>query len=600
MVVVRPQDPARFSGTVVVEWMNVSGGQDGTPDWSFGHDDLIRNGDVYVGVSAQAVGINAAKTADPARYATLSHPGDSFSYDMFSQAGQAVRAMAPTVLAGLQPKVVIAEGESQSAFRLTTYTNAIAELVDVYDSYLINSRSGTSAPLSQAPQADIPAPPVVLQSDIGLPVLTYQTETDVAGPLNYLPARQNDSANFRLWEAAGTSHADTYLLNHSFDDNGTWASDLRQFASLSAPPSSISISGFSLTCPVPFNAGQQHYTFQAAQRNLIDWTWTGTAPRSMPRLSVDATVTPAVYLKDANGNVLGGVRSPAVDAPIATLSGTPPVGAPGFCVLFGQTRPFTPTELSARYPRADDFAQAWRQAVDRNLAAGYLLPHDAARLRDLVSYLNGTESLVSRIYLNLLGRNPDEAGLRYWSNAVLAGTPVGVVADSITRSTEFRSGVIAQDYQRYLNRTPSAAEVDFWLSQLNQGVTLGWLESFFASSQEFYDAVGGTDETWVQALYGVVLDREGSPSEVGYHVSGLAAGLSRFQVAGAFVLSSEHLGTVLDGYYRLLLDRPIDPSGRAWWTAVLQGGGRIEQVLAALVSSPESVARYVNLVPTAI
>ena len=29
----RPADAARFNGTVVVEWLNVSGGLDGAPDW---------------------------------------------------------------------------------------------------------------------------------------------------------------------------------------------------------------------------------------------------------------------------------------------------------------------------------------------------------------------------------------------------------------------------------------------------------------------------------------------------------------------------------------------------------------------------------------
>ncbi|MCW2620612.1 MAG: hypothetical protein JWL64_214 [Frankiales bacterium] len=384
LVVIRPQDPRTFSGTVVVEWLNVSSGADGSPDWSLGHDDLIRKGDVYVGVSAQAVGVNALKVADPARYAGLSHPGDSFSYDMYSQAGQAIRAGAPSVLGDLQPQRVIAEGESQSAFRMTTYVNAVAPLVNVYDSYLINSRSGTSAALSQAPQADVPAPAVVQQRDIGLPVLTFQTETDVAGPLGYLPARQDDSRTFRLWEVAGASHADTYLVAQAADDNTSWASDLDQFASMTAPPASVSLGGFSLTCPVPFNAGQQHYAFQTAQRNLIDWTRTGIAPRSMPRLSVDTSTTPASYRLDAQGNVLGGVRTPAVDAPIATLSGLPPAGAPGFCRLFGQTHPFTPSQLSALYPTQHDFAKAWKQAVLTDLKAGYLLREDATRLDDLV------------------------------------------------------------------------------------------------------------------------------------------------------------------------------------------------------------------------
>jgi hypothetical protein len=385
MVVVRPSDPSTFSGTVMVEWFNVSGGSDGAPDWSFAHDEMIRKGDVYIGVSAQTVGVAALKAIDPVRYGSLVHPGDSYSYDMFSQAAQAVHAQAATILGGLQPKRVIAAGESQSAFRLVTYVNAIDPLVNEFDSFLINSRSAGSAVLSQAPQAAIPTPAVVLTRTDSPPVLTFQTETDVAGPLFYLPARQPDSKTFRLWEVAGASHADAYLVTQFPDDDTSWASDLDQFAAMTSPPSSVSIGTFTLSCPVGFNTGEQHYVFQTAWRDLVSWTRTGTPPRSMPRLDVDTTTTPPSYRKDANGNVLGGIRNPAVDAPIATLSGVPPTGAPGFCVLFGQTHPFTPSQMSALYPTHKDFVKQWRAAVRSSAKAGYLLPEDAHRLEDVVS-----------------------------------------------------------------------------------------------------------------------------------------------------------------------------------------------------------------------
>src|SRR5262245_14152927 len=42
MVVIRPQDASRFSGTVLVEWLNVSGGVDANPDWMFLHRHLRR------------------------------------------------------------------------------------------------------------------------------------------------------------------------------------------------------------------------------------------------------------------------------------------------------------------------------------------------------------------------------------------------------------------------------------------------------------------------------------------------------------------------------------------------------------------------------
>jgi hypothetical protein len=139
MVVYRPINPKRFDGTAVVEWLNVSGGVDAAAAWLTDHVQMIRSGMVYVGVSAQAAGIvgssgslgasagqaGGIKGSDPARYGSLNHPGDSYSYSIFEQAGAAIRRDASTVLGGLAPKRILALGESQSAFRLVTYIDAL-------------------------------------------------------------------------------------------------------------------------------------------------------------------------------------------------------------------------------------------------------------------------------------------------------------------------------------------------------------------------------------------------------------------------------------------------------------------------------------------
>src|SRR5207249_3102102 len=41
VLVRRPVDASRFNGTVVVEWLNVSGGLDAGPDWSNLHRHLV-------------------------------------------------------------------------------------------------------------------------------------------------------------------------------------------------------------------------------------------------------------------------------------------------------------------------------------------------------------------------------------------------------------------------------------------------------------------------------------------------------------------------------------------------------------------------------
>ncbi|MGW3409645.1 alpha/beta hydrolase domain-containing protein [Streptomyces sp. NPDC000888] len=81
------------------------------PEWIHSHNEPIHEGYAWVGVSAQATGVAATETTDPVRYAALSHPGDSYSCDIYSLA---VRDSAATILGGLRPRTVLASGESQS------------------------------------------------------------------------------------------------------------------------------------------------------------------------------------------------------------------------------------------------------------------------------------------------------------------------------------------------------------------------------------------------------------------------------------------------------------------------------------------------------
>ena len=62
-VVRRPAEPAAFSGTVVVEWLNVSSGSDAAPDWTYLSDEIVRRGHVWAGVSAQYVGVEGGTAA---------------------------------------------------------------------------------------------------------------------------------------------------------------------------------------------------------------------------------------------------------------------------------------------------------------------------------------------------------------------------------------------------------------------------------------------------------------------------------------------------------------------------------------------------------
>ncbi|WTW98729.1 alpha/beta hydrolase domain-containing protein [Streptomycetaceae bacterium NBC_01309] len=359
-----PNDAARFNGTVVVEWFNVSAGFESAPDYQFMREEMLRRGYAWVGVSAQAAGIDAPpgpfglgglKSFSPARYGSLNHPGDAYSYDIFTQVAAALRVTgAGDLLGGLGtgtgggPGVgrrILANGESQSAFRLTTYVNAVQPLTGAYDGFLIHSRFSSAAPLGGGLQE--PALPVAfIRPDAGVPVLVTESETDV--PL-HLAARQDDSDAYRLWEMPGTSHADAFT------------------------------GAAAIGCDKPVNSGPQTYMMRAALRGLTTWAGGAAPPPTMPRIEVDAAGS---IVRDAHGNALGGIRTPQLDVPIAALRGDGNSGPNQFCQLVGTTVPFDAATLRARYPDHAAYVTAFDAAARRAADAGGILADDLPALHE--------------------------------------------------------------------------------------------------------------------------------------------------------------------------------------------------------------------------
>jgi Alpha/beta hydrolase domain len=389
IVVWKPADPADFNGTVFVEWLNVSPGFDNPPEWLNSHNHFVREGATWIGVSAQAASVRGGsrvlreegapppgglKAADPERYSTLEHPGDAFSYDVFTQAGVAVRGDGDGVnpLEGYDVERVIALGESQSAFRMTTYVNAIHRLARVYEGFLIHSRGGASARFGDEElgedDPDIPNN-VKIRPDLDVPVLVFQTEGDLFG-LGYLPARQPDSKNVRLWEVAGTSHADAYL-------GGLALTDLGDGSAAVALLDPAQASGGRLSCAKPVNANAQYTVLNAALVGIERWVRDGTPPRRWPRITTTGSGDNAAIVRDEQGIARGGIRTPIVEVPLATNDGEVNRGAT-FCRLFGRTRPYDAATLAELYPNgSSDYVAAFDKAVDKAVQQGIWLEPDA-------------------------------------------------------------------------------------------------------------------------------------------------------------------------------------------------------------------------------
>ena len=395
MVILKPTDLARFNGSVIVEWLNVTGGIDAPAEWFMAHREIIRAGYIYVAVSVQRVGVEGGlsrgvdmslKTTNPQRYSRLKHPGDAFAYDIFSQAGRLLRdAERNGILGALNPKYVLAVGESQSAMFLTTYVNAIDPLAQVYDGFLIHSRFASVGPLDgssmfEPSKAAMPSAPT-FRPDLRVPLMNVITETDlIGGPrLGYYMARQPDNEWLRTWEIPGTAHADNYTIQVGRIDTGF--ASLADIVAAYAPTNELM--GAQLAHCINF-APQHHYVVQAALAALHGWVRTGEpAPEATP-MELSNTIPPRLVL-DANGLAMGGIRTPWVDVPIARTSG---VGNDSSVIasLFGTGEPFDAATLRRLYPAgAAQYLARFEDALDTTIRQGFILPADRREILELAA-----------------------------------------------------------------------------------------------------------------------------------------------------------------------------------------------------------------------
>ena len=365
ILVRRPADPADASGVVGVEWFNVSAGQDADPDFGFLHPEMLEAGDTWVGVSAQFAGVDGPglgiaiegvtatplKTADPTRYGPIVHPGDAYSYDIYSQAAQAIRRTnGVDPLGGGPAGDVVALGESQSAGRLATYINAVHPLADIYDGFFVHSRSGGAAALSTG--AELP-PVVRYRTDLTDPILAFQTETDV---IRAFPSRQLDTDVLVTWEVAGAAHADQSQLDYGGASGRVLDPDR-------------ALPDFETMCGGTLNRGPQPVVSQRAWSDLTRWVVDGTPPATATQLQV----VDGVMVRDELGIAVGGIRTPDVDVPIEVHSGQPRPGSSIICSLFGSSTPIDPSLLATRYPTQQDYVDQVRSSAEAAFDAGFLL-----------------------------------------------------------------------------------------------------------------------------------------------------------------------------------------------------------------------------------
>lgn len=373
MLVYRPADPAKFNGTAVVCWNNVTAGY----ELFFGESpEVLEGGYAFVCASVQKVGLHGFAEDpmglvawDGERYGDLSIPTDDASYDIFTQAALAVGPgrdrSGVDPMGGLQVTKVIGIGASQSAGRLSTYVNAIHPLPKgqgghAFDGYILQIYfgsgtllSGSDRPVNPAAMNTRPLPRAanLIRDDLDVPAMIVNTELEA---ISCFPVRQPDTERFRTWEAAALTHV-------SYQSQVTRNEKFRRDFGKEPPAATETMNRIYLQ---PF--------YDAALHHMHRWVNGAGAPPKQPLIDFTAD---GKVVRDEHGIAKGGVRLPQCAAPVATNSSIP-VTDDFAGRLRGSNRPFTPEVLAALYRDEADYLAKFRAAAAAAVAAGALMARD--------------------------------------------------------------------------------------------------------------------------------------------------------------------------------------------------------------------------------
>ena len=409
LIVRYPTDPAKFNGTVVIEWLNVVTGGDQDPIWASIAKEALSDGYAYIGVTPQNVGMGDLKTWDPVRYGSLGDSSDLQSYDIFTQAAEVARADTAGLLGGLTVKHVIGAGDSESAFRVDTYVNAIQPVTHAFDAFLAVGRAADAAPLGNGLIAASPFG-ARIRTNNSVPMIQFNTQGDIL-ELDAAAARQPDNADLRTWELAGASHIDAHEAEYELEtinrDNPTIPAPACVFGT-PVEGTGTPLDGVNQTNNMPL------FEVEDAQlAALQNWLVNGVPAPHEPSSISTTSLFGLFFIPNTNqyGIAGGGIQMPDAQVPTedyspinvssGTLSSLNPISllttlesslttlqtggitdatvrSLGLCLLSGYFTNLGNSTLQSLYPTVSDYATKFAAAANAEVAAGFLTPADAA------------------------------------------------------------------------------------------------------------------------------------------------------------------------------------------------------------------------------
>lgn len=393
-----PANPADFNGVVYLEILNATARYDGAPMWNFTYPSIIADGAAWVGVTYSDTTARfmrdiwgtenfpapaGAQPRNRSRYATLNVPTRAYTWDILNQAAALLKADSATAnpLAGYGVDTIIATGYSQSARYVTTLSNSFYPTDGpvandpVIDGFII----AAGGPVSSTPNGAGFNPRGDLRNfEQGLAkTVRFTTESDIGSAL----IRQTEAERplLRTYEVAGAAHVDL-----ASTQTGAKISEFQFGVS----------GGGGFGCDLPLNPIRTGIPLSAIQHRLARWIQLDELPPASRFIDYDEIAEE--WIRDADGNVLGGVRPARIEVPLGAYSGDNPYSGPSpsvaeiFCAdIIGGFDAFTQTEVENRYGNRMFFVVLTWWSLFSQWLDGFALPVDAPTIMDETKAFEG-------------------------------------------------------------------------------------------------------------------------------------------------------------------------------------------------------------------
>src|SRR5579872_918102 len=209
---------------------------------------------------------------------------------------------------------------------------------------------------------------------------------------------------------------------------------------------------------------------------------------------------------------------------------------------------------------------------------------------------------VRQLYLDLLDRDADTAGLAYWSGALANGSQTrSQAAAAFFTSPEFSTNglYIIKLYFAVFNRDPDFTGWWFWFTSVHSGTPAATALNSFLNSPEFQSVYGTLDNpSFVTQMYRNIMGRDPDPAGQSYYVALLnGGGFTRADMVDQFVRSSEYDARVRPRAYANLLYmgflcRTADSSGLTFWTNTLTDPNALPGAIGSFITGTEYLNRF--------